>query len=529
MATAEVAPAVRALSPRVDQALIDRLSARVTTVAPRDRVDVRMPFTGEVLGSVPVGSPDDIREAARRAREACTGWAARPITDRAAVFLRFHDLLLSRREEILDILQLESGKARRHALEEVLDTAVVARYYAHIAPKLLRPRRRQGAFPIVTRTWEHHPPRGLAGFIVPWNYPLTLGISDTTPALIAGNGAIIKPDRQTPFSALWVVALLEEAGLPPGLAQVVTGEGSRLGPALIDSVQFVMFTGSTATGRIVARQAAERLTDCSMELGGKNAMIVLDDADIEKTARGAVDACFSNGGQLCISIERMYVHDRVYDAFVRRFVENTKNMRLSPAFDLNADMGSLVSAEQLDAVSRHVEDAVRKGARVLAGGRARPDLGPYFYEPTVLENVNAEMELFEGETFGPVVSVYRFSTDEEAIEHANASPFGLNCSIWTRDTRRGHHLARRIEAGTVNINDGYAAAWASVDAPMGGFKHSGLGRRHGEQGLLKYTEAQTIAIQHVMPISGLTFVRRAAYAAALITALRILKRLPGVR
>lgn len=530
MASAEIAaPAAAAYSPRVTRALLDRLSASVTTAGARPEAEIRAPFTGQVLGLVPDCSPDDVREAARRAREVQRSWAARPVRERAAVFLRLHDLLIDRREEGLDIIQLESGKARRHAFEELLDTAVVARYYAHVAPRLLRPRRRQGAFPILTVAWEHHPPRGLAGFIVPWNYPLTLGIGDAIPALLAGNGAIIKPDHQTPYSALWVVALLEEAGLPPGLAQVVTGAGSKLGTPLIESVDFVMFTGSTATGRIVARQAGERLIDCSMELGGKNPMLVLEDADIAKTAHGATNACFSNGGQLCISIERMYVHEAIYDKFVARFVEKTKALRLGPALDFDIDVGSLVSAKQLDAVSRHVDEAVAKGARVLAGGRARPDIGPYFYEPTILENVSPDMSLYHEETFGPVVALYRFSSEEDAIAQANATPYGLNASIWTRDTRRAHRIAQRIEAGTVNINEGYAAAWASTDAPMGGFKDSGMGRRHGAHGLLKYTEAQTVAIQRFTPISGPAFIKPATYAAVTIAALKLLKRIPGIK
>ncbi|HSL22977.1 MAG TPA: succinic semialdehyde dehydrogenase [Vicinamibacterales bacterium] len=517
-------------SPRIGRALLDRLARRVITGAPRDTAEIALPFTGGPLGVVPRCAPADVSAAASRARAAQAAWAAVSPPSRAAIFLRFHDLLLARHEEILDILQLESGKARRHALEEVLDTAIVARYYAHTAPRLLRPRRRQGALPILTRTWEHHPPRGLAGFIAPWNYPLTLGITDAIPALLAGNAVLIKPDLQTPYSVLWAAALLEEAGLPADLVHVVTGDGGELGPPLISAVDFLMFTGSTATGRIVARQAAERLIGCSMELGGKNAMIVLDDADLNRTVPGAVTACFSNAGQLCISMERLYVHEKIYDGFVPRFVQETKALRLGPDLDYTrADMGSLVSAKQLQAVKRHVGEAVARGARVLAGGRARPDIGPYFYEPTILEGVTPDMAVYAEETFGPVVAIDRVSNDDEAIAKANASPFGLNFSVWTRNTRRGHRIAARLQAGTVNINEGYAAAWGSVDAPMGGFKNSGIGRRHGEQGLLKYTEAQTVSIQRLLPVSAPPYVKQATYAAAMVTSLRLLRRIPWVR
>jgi succinate-semialdehyde dehydrogenase/glutarate-semialdehyde dehydrogenase len=517
-------------SERIDCLLIERLAAKVTTAAPRAAVQITIPFTGQTLGTVPLCRPDDVNEAARRSRFAQASWAARRVIDRAAVFLRFHDLLLARRDEILDLIQLESGKARRHAFEEVLDTAAVARYYAHAAPGLLRPRRRQGAFPLLTAAWEHHPPKGLAGFIAPWNYPLTLGITDAIPALIAGNGAVIKPDLQTPYSALWAASLLDECGLPAELAQVVTGEGHELGPALVREVDFLMFTGSTATGRIVAQQAAERLIDYSLELGGKNAMIVLDDADLDRAVPGAVNACFSNAGQLCISMERLYVDARIYDAFVPRFVDAAKVLRLGADLDFaRADMGSLVSHRQLEAVSRHVDEAVAKGARLLAGGHARPDIGPYFYEPTILENVTESMTLFAEETFGPVVAISRFFTDEEAVAKANASAYGLNFSVWGRNTRRAHRLATRLQAGTVNINEGYAAAWGSVDAPMGGVKDSGVGRRHGAHGLLKYTETQTVAIQRLVAISPPAIVKMATRAAGLVFALKLLKRVPWVK
>ncbi len=510
--------------------MLDRLAARIATTGPCPRAEVRIPFTGGLLGLVPRCGPAEVADAARRARAAQATWAAVPVAARAAVILRFHDLLFERREAVLDLLQLEGGKARRHAFEEVLDTANVARYYGNVAPRLLRPRRRQGAFPLLTQTWEHHPPRGLAGFIAPWNYPLTLGITDALPALAAGNAVLIKPDLQTPYSTLLAAELLETGGLPPALVQVVTGDGAELGPAIIRGVDSLMFTGSTATGRLVARQAGERLIDASMELGGKNAMIVLEDADLDRAVPGAVNACFSNGGQLCLSIERLYVHERVYDTFVPRLVRAAEALKLGPALDYTgADMGSLVSQKQLDAVTRHVSEAVARGARVLAGGRPRPDIGPYFYEPTILEGVTPEMAVCGEETFGPVVSLYPFATEGEAIAKANESPYGLSCSLWTRDARRGHRIATRLQAGTVNINEGYAAGWASVDAPMGGFKNSGIGRRHGEQGLLKYTEAQTIAIQRLLPIAAPPFLSQGAYARVMTIALKLLRRLPGIR
>jgi len=517
----------RQWTPRVDTALLAQLANLASVAAARDGLAVEAPFTGETIGAVPLSTADDIADAAARARAAQKEWARWSVPRRAKVLLRFHDLVIERADEILDLIQLESGKARKHAFEEVLDTAIVARYYAHTAARLLRPRRRQGALPLLTKAWEYRHPRGLVGFIAPWNYPLTLGITDALPALVAGNGVIIKPDAQTPFSALWAVGLLEEAGLPIGLAHVVTGRGASLGQPLIDAVDFLMFTGSTATGKTVAQQAAARLIDFSAELGGKNAMMVLDDASLARAIPGALRAVYSNGGQLCIHIERLYVQAGIYDQFVPRFAEAVRGLRLGSGFAFDDDMGSIISGEQLARVVEHVDDAVGKGAEVLAGGKARPDLGPYFYEPTVLAGATPEMKLFAEETFGPVVCVYAFETVDEAVERANDTSYGLNASVWTRDTAKGRTIAARLHAGTVNINEGYSATWASA-SPMGGFKESGVGRRHGEQGLTKYTEAQTVAVQRLLGIDAPPGVSQAQYAAAMKLAIKALRYVPWI-
>ena len=354
-------------------------------------------------------------------------------------------------------------------------------------------------------------------------------MSDAVPALIAGNAVVIKPDAQTPFTALLAFELLFEAGLPRELLGIVTGAGRVLGSPMIDRVDYLMFTGSTETGRIIAEQCGRRLIGFSAELGGKNPMIVCADADLDKTVEGAVRACFSNSGQLCISIERMFVEDGVYDRFVPAFAERVRNMALSPATDFSAEMGSLISQAQLDIVSRHVDDAVAKGAKVLAGGRPRPDLGPLFYEPTVLEGIDEGMELMRNETFGPVVAITRVKDAEEAVTRANDTEYGLNASVWTTDAAKGQALATRIQAGTVNVNEGYAAAWASHDAPMGGVKDSGVGRRHGREGILKYTEAQTVAVQRLVPIGPPPGMSTERYTKTMTTALRVMRRMPFVK
>ena len=517
------------LSPRVGADRLRRLAALVTTAAPRATAEIRSPLQGSRVGEVPVTTPVDVQEAVRRARKAQQEWAHRSIAERAAIFIRFHDLIIERQDEVLDLIQIEAGKARKHAFEEVADTAIVARYYAHHAEKHLAPKRRQGALPGLTVTWEHHHPVGVVGIIAPLNYPLSMAVTDAIPALIAGNAVVLKPDQKTPFTALWVIALLREAGLPADLFQVVTGEGTELGTPLIEGSDALHFTGSTATGRKVARQAAERLIHCSLELGGKNAMVVLADADLEAAVAGAIRGCFSSAGQLCISIERMYVHETIYHRFVERFVEETRALRLGTGLDWETDMGALISTEHLAKVDGHVRDAVEKGATVLAGGRPRPDLGPCVYEPTLLADVTEEMTLFAEETFGPVVALYSFESVNDVVERVNASRYGLNASVWTRDLDLGHRVGMRLQCGTVNVNEAYAAAWASVDAPMGGFKDSGLGRRHGAEGILKYTEAQTVAIQRMHPIAAPAGVADEAFSRAMSTTLKALRRIPGLR
>jgi succinate-semialdehyde dehydrogenase/glutarate-semialdehyde dehydrogenase len=472
----------------VDAALIERLAKRVAVYGPtRSTIPVTAPYTGEVIGVVPESTPDDVAEAFRRARAAQRAWAALRLRERLRPF----------------------------------------RYYVKNAAKHLAADRRKGALPLLTNTTVLHHARGVVGVISPWNYPLVLSITDAIPALMAGNAVVLKPDVQTIFTALWAVDLLIECGLPADLLPVVAGDGPVLGPPVIADADYVCFTGSTGVGRIVATQAAERLVGCSLELGGKNVMVVLEDADLDKAARGAVRACFSSAGQLCISIERLLVHESVYDEFVRRFVDRVNAMSIGPALTYEPDMGSLTSQRQLDTVVRHVDDAVAKGAQVLAGGRARPDLGPYFYEPTILAGVTQDMELCDSETFGPVVAVSTFATEDEAVQRGNATPYGLNASVWTRDLARGKRLAARIEAGTVNVNEGYAATWGSTDAPMGGFKDSGLGRRHGAEGILKYTESQTVSTQRLLGFDAPFGMGNEAYAKFLTTAVKLMKRMPG--
>jgi succinate-semialdehyde dehydrogenase/glutarate-semialdehyde dehydrogenase len=501
MATTESshAPTTRAPALRPDRAETERLAARVAVPAEgRATLRVTSPLTGAVIGEVPVGTEEDVVAAVARAREVQQAWAAIPVRDRAAVLLRYHDLVLDRQDELLDLIQAENGKARVWAFEEIMDQAVTARYYARLAPRALKPQRRLSALPGLVSTREHHIPKGIVGVISPWNYPLVLAVSDALAALVAGNGIVIKPDSQTPFTALRAFELLEEAGLPAGLVQVVTGPGRSVGTAIIDTADYVMFTGSTATGRAVARHAGERLVGMSAELGGKNAMVVTEDVDLDRAVEGAVVGSFANTGQLCISIERLYVNEKIADTFLDAFAGRTSELTLGAEQAYGPEVGALASQDQLDKVRAHVDDAVAKGARVVAGGRHRPDVGELFYEPTVLAGVTPDMALYREETFGPVVAVYPVASDDEAVAQVNDTEYGLNASVYCGDTDRGKAIAERIRAGTVNVNDGYSSAWASLDAPMGGMKASGLGRRHGREGLLKYTESQTVAVRSAL-------------------------------
>ncbi|MDY6050732.1 MAG: succinic semialdehyde dehydrogenase [Corynebacterium sp.] len=471
-------------------------------------------------------SAEETAAAFETARRAQKEWARTPLKQRKAIFLRYHDLVLEHQEELLDVIQDENGKNRASAFEEIMDAAITARHYAYQVERLLRARKDifGGALPLITHTIVEHPPKGVVGVIAPWNYPLVLALSDAVAALLAGNAVVLKPDSLTPRTAFLAASLLYEAGLPRDLLQIVPGKGSVVGQEIMKQADYIMFTGSSATGATLAAQAGERLVGISAELGGKNPMIICHDADVTTATYGALNACFSNSGQLCISIERIYVHEAVADEFISQFVDNVKAMRVAGGHDWTVDMGSLISEEHLATVDSFVRDAVAKGATVLAGGTPLPELGPKFYAPTVLTDVPETADLYRQEIFGPVVYIETVSSEEEAVAKANDSSYGLNSSVWGSPST-ALSVAKQLETGTVNINEGYAAGWGSMRASMGGWKRSGIGRRHGDDGLLKYTEPRTIAAQYVMPISGFRQMSKETYAKVMTAALKWAKPL----
>lgn len=510
-------------------AVFTRLAALAAIETPeaRETRAIHETFTGNPLGRVPVGTAADVDAAFGVARAAQARWAARPAEERAAVLHRFRGLLDRHRDALMDVVQAETGKARWAAQEELMGMLFAARWFARNAPGLLRPQSVPGAFPVLNRASVRLEPKGVVGVIAPWNYPMLLSIGDAIPALLAGNAVVVKPDSQTPFSALAAAELLYRAGLPRGLLQVVPGPGTVVGTAIVDGCDYLMFTGSTGTGRELAERCGRRLIGFSAELGGKNPMIVARGADLDRAAKAAVRACFSNAGQLCISIERLYVERAVADEFTEKFLRAVGTARLGAGYGYTADIGSLISAAQLETVSKHVADATSKGATLLAGGQARPDLGPLFFEPTVLADVTEEMECARAETFGPLVTIYPVDGVDEAVRLANDTEYGLNASVWARTKAEGEAIAARLRAGTVCVDEGYAPAWGTTGAPMGGMGVSGVGRRHGADGLLKYTEPQTVVVTRFLNLDAPPLVPHAVWQRVLLTIARGLRFLPG--
>jgi len=467
-------------------AIVETVSTPVG--APR-RLQLKSPVTLEPIGEIEVTSEAGVRAAIERARKAQPEWGGLAVGERARVLWRVLDGVVKRQEEIVERVISETGKTRSEALQiEVFAACDSLAYYARRAERFLRPRKRRlhGVLRLMKKLQIHYRPLGVVGVISPWNGPFIMPMNPSVQALVAGNAVIVKPSEVTPFSAGLVAELFEEAGLPEGLLQVLTGDGET-GAALIRSgVDKISFTGSVETGRKVAVACAEQLIPCTLELGGKDPMIVCADADLDSAAAGAVAGGFTNTGQYCCGTERVYVVEEVADAFIEKVVARAAQLRQGCEGEF--DVGAIFWPRQLEIIEAHVEDAVAKGARVLVGGRRNPLFKGLFYEPTVLTDVDHGMTVMQAETFGPILPIMRVKDEEEALRLANDTRYGLSATVWTRDEYRATKIAKALQAGGVCVND-MTVTYGVPEAPFGGVKESGVGQVNGESGLRGFCHA----------------------------------------
>jgi acyl-CoA reductase-like NAD-dependent aldehyde dehydrogenase len=460
------------------------------------QISVSDPVTGQTIGTIPVMDRAAVEAAAARARAAQPAWEALGAKARGKLLRRWADTIWGDRDRLMALIRRETGKSESSALLEAAALDNIATYYAQHAARILRPQRRKTVFPVIQRGRVYFHAYGLVGFITPWNYPYFNAFNDLIPALVAGNAVILKPSEITPHVALHAVELMHQLGFPKDVVQVVTGDGTT-GRALVDLVDYISVTGSTATGRKVAQQAAERLIPYTLELGGKDPLIILNDADLDAAVIGTLRSALENAGQACISVERVYVEAGIYDRFVTSIVDTAQTFTVGTEAGLQVCMGCLTNIRELIRTEEHIRDAVEKGARVVFGGKRRPDLGPLFFEPTILVDIDHTMRVMTEETFGPIVPIMRVRDADEAIRLANDSPYGLSASLYTRDLRRGERLAQRIEAGDVAINRPQMVI-GTPDMPMGGYKQSGVGRRNGPEGLLRFVKTQSVLTDTLM-------------------------------
>jgi acyl-CoA reductase-like NAD-dependent aldehyde dehydrogenase len=464
-----------------------------TTASPS--IEVRNPASGQLLASVPALDAAAVAELARSAREAQPQWQAVGFDGRAKVLSRTRQWLLQNAERVIETIVSETGKTYEDAQLLELGYAVSAlSFWSRHASRYLEEHRTFARAPLLPgrRLVTRYAPRGLIGVIGPWNYPLLNSFGDAIPALAAGNSVLLKPSELTPLTSLMIAEALRECGLPDGVFSVATG-GGETGEALIDLVDFVMFTGSIATGRKVAARAAASLTPFALELGGKDALIVLEGAPLERAANVAVFYAMMNAGQSCVSVERVYAQASIYDELLEKIVAKVGALRFGePGAPGSVDVGAITAARQLEIIEAHVQDALAKGARVAVGGHRREGSG-HFFEPTVLVDVDHGMRCMTEETFGPTLPVMKVADAEEAVALVNDSPMGLSASVFAADLERGEEIARRLDVGAVCVNDA-AINYFALEVPMGGHKQSGIGVRHGPDGIRKYASAQTIVI-----------------------------------
>jgi acyl-CoA reductase-like NAD-dependent aldehyde dehydrogenase len=460
-----------------------------------DGIPVENPATGETIATVPDLSAEQVAEMAARGRAAQPEWEAYGYEGRARVLLRAQKWLMDNADRVVETICSETGKTFEDAnLAEIGYAGNAFGFWAKNASEYLADERIKSSQVLVKgkKLILRYRPLGLIGVIGPWNYPLTNSFGDCIPALAAGNSVILKPSEVTPLTSMLMAEGLLECGLPENVLQIATGRGGT-GAALIEHVDMIMFTGSTKTGTKVAETAARRLIPASLELGGKDPMIVLSDADVERAANYATYFAMQNAGQTCISIERVYVEEPVYDEFVAKVSEKVRELRVGkPEGPGSMEVGAITFPPQLETIKDHVADAIQKGARVVVGGNELPGAGR-FYEPTVLVDVDHTMKCMTEETFGPTLPIMKVRDADEAVRLANDSIYGLGASVFSKDTEKGETVARRLQSGAANVNDAMIN-YTVLELPMGGAKSSGLGSRHGAGGIRKYCSQQAIVV-----------------------------------
>ena len=463
------------------------------------------PATGEEVGRVPLASAEEVAEAVKRARLAQNAWAEQGYAERGKVVMRARRIVLDEMEEIALLISRETGKPVAEAISmELAPTLDLMQFFARRTKHLLRSEKINiGQYGLMGRTSRViYKPLGTIGIISPWNFPWAIPLGEVVMALMAGNAVVLKPSESTPLVGLKIADVFKRAGLADGLLQVMTGDGTTSAALVEAGVDKIMFTGSVATGKRVAQAAAKTLTPVVLELGGKDPMIVLEDAEVETAASAAVWGAFSNSGQACASVERCYVHEGVAQHFIKSVVDKTRSLKQDVGTGEDTDIGSMSSERQIAIVEEHVHDAVKRGASVLTGGKRAGTLKGAFYEPTVVTGVDHTMTIMREETFGPVLPVMIFKTEDEAIRLANDSVFGLTASVWTKDARRGRRIAERIEAGTVMVNE-VLYTHGIAQTPWGGMKQSGLGRTHGRLGLLELVAPQHVHVNRIARLHDL--------------------------
>jgi succinate-semialdehyde dehydrogenase/glutarate-semialdehyde dehydrogenase len=458
------------------------------------------PLTGETVGTVPVTEPDDVAAVVERSREAFAGWGAMSHQERKPYLRAFAKHVRRSMDRIAAVVTAETGKDPGGSRIEVVSGLAAIDFYTRSAEKILRPKKGTSWPFVITKGWTEYPPIGVAGVITPWNYPFYLPLIATIQAITAGCTAVLKPSELTPLSGRLVADLAIEAGLPADVVQAIHGDG-KTGAALVAAdTDIITFIGSPQVGKLIAAEAAKTLKPLVLELGGNDAQIVLEDANVRVAAKAAVNFGVFNAGQTCTGIERVYVVDEVYDEFVKQATKAMK--RLTVATRDGTDIGPIISPPQAEIIREHLADAVAKGAQVLAGGTQTRTEHAVYFDPTLVDNVDHSMTLMRDETFGPIVPVMRVADEAEALELANDSNYGLHGSVWTKDRARGHRVAARMKTGSVAIND-HMINFAFPSIKLGGIGDSGLSGQLGEEGIKAYTIHRSITSARFAPTTRL--------------------------